>query len=109
VLAWGVFALVCVLVTAGGWLSANTARGWAQPSDAVLGLSFTAAGALIVTRRRNRLGWLALVMGLSGLSYAADSYAGWAVQHHAAGAVWAGWLGLWAWAPAWLLMSTVLS
>jgi two-component system, NarL family, sensor kinase len=108
VLAWGVFALVCALVTAGGWLSSQTSHGWSQPSDAVLGLSFTAAGALIVTRRRNRLGWLSLLIGLSGLSYAADSYAGWAVQHHVAGAAWVGWIGLWAWAPAWLVMSTVL-
>jgi two-component system, NarL family, sensor kinase len=106
--AWGVFALTCVLVAAGGWLSAGSAHGRAQPADAVLALAFTATGALIVTRRYNRLGWLALLMGLSGVAYAADSYAGWAVEHGAPGATWSAWLALWVWAPAWLSLITVL-
>jgi two-component system, NarL family, sensor kinase len=106
--AWGVFALTCVLVAAGGWLSAGTAHGQAQPADAVLALAFTAAGALIVTRRGNRLGWLALLMATSGVAYAADSYAGWAVQHEAPGAAWSAWLAQWVWAPGWLSLVTVL-
>jgi two-component system NarL family sensor kinase len=106
--AWGVFALTCVLVAAGGWLSASSGRRGVQPADAVLALAFTATGALIVTRRRNRLGWLALLMGLSGVAYAADSYAGWAVGHGAPGATWSAWLGLWVWAPGWLSLGTVL-
>jgi hypothetical protein len=106
--AWGVFGLTCVLVAAGGWLSASSARGWAQPADAVLALAFTAAGALIVTSRRNRLGWLALLMGLSEAAYPADSYAGWAVEHGAPGAAWSAWVGLWVWAPEWLSLGTVL-
>ena len=106
--AWGVFALTCVLVAVGGWLSASSGRGGVQPADAVLALAFTATGALIVTQRRNRLGWLALLMGLSGAAYAADSYAGWAVEHGAPGATWSAWLGLWVWAPGWLSLGTVL-
>jgi two-component system, NarL family, sensor kinase len=106
--AWGVFALTCVLVAVGGLLSARVRGGWAQPADAVLALAFTGAGALIVTRRGNRLGWLALLMGLSGVAYAADSYARWAVEHGAPGAAWSAWLGLWVWAPAWLSLGTVL-
>ncbi len=106
--AWGVFALTCVLVAVGGWLSAGSADGRAQPADAVLALAFTATGALIVTRRRNRLGWLALLMGTSGVAYAADSYAGWAVGHGAPGATWSAWLTLWVWAPGWLSLITVL-
>jgi two-component system, NarL family, sensor kinase len=106
--AWGVFALTCVLVAVGGWLSAGSAHGRPQPADAVLALAFTAAGALIVTRRRNRLGWLALLMGLSGVAYTADSYAGWAVEHGAPGAAWSAWLALWVWAPGWLSLVTVL-
>jgi two-component system, NarL family, sensor kinase len=109
--AWGVFGLTCVLVAVGGWLnaSAGTGRGQVQPADAVLTLAFTAVGALMVTRRRgNALGWLALLMGLSGVDYATDSYARWAVAHGAPGAAWAGWLGLWAWAPAWLALVMVL-
>ena len=104
---WGVFGLTCVLVAVGGLLSAEGSRGLAQPADAVLALAFTAAGAMIVTRRGNRLGWLALLMGLSGVDYAADSYAGWAVEHGAPGAAWSAWVGLWVWAPAWLSLVTV--
>jgi hypothetical protein len=74
-----VFGLTCVLVAVGGWLSIGGARGQVQPADAVLALAFTATGALIVTRRRNGLGWLALLMGLSGVGYAADSYSRWAL------------------------------
>jgi hypothetical protein len=74
----------------------------------VLALAFTAAGALIVTRRSNGLGWLALLMGLSGVAYAADSYAGWAMAHGAPGATWSAWLASWVWAPAWLSLATVL-
>jgi two-component system NarL family sensor kinase len=106
--AWGVFALTCVLVAMGGWLSAGSVHGRAQAADAVLALAFTATGALIITRRRNRLGWLALLMGLSGVAYAADSYAGWAVEHGAPGAAWSAWLGLWVWAPGWLSLVTIL-
>ena len=106
--AWGAFAVTCVLVAVGGWLSAGSADGRAQPADAVLALAFTATGALIVTRRGNRLGWLALLMGLPGVGYAADSYAGWALQHGAAGATWSAWLAQWVWAPAWLSLGTVL-
>jgi len=106
--AWGVFALTCVLVAGGGWLSAGSAQRRAQPADAVLALAFTATGALILTRRYNRLGWLGLLMGLSGVGYAADCYAGWAVAHGAPGATWAAWLALWVWAPAWLSLITVL-
>jgi two-component system, NarL family, sensor kinase len=106
--AWGVFALTCVLVAAGGWLSAGSVHVRAQSADAVLALAFTATGALIVTQRCNRLGWLALLMGLSGVGYAADSYAGWAAEHGAPGATWAAWLALWVWAPAWLALITVL-
>ena len=108
--AWGVFGLTCVLVAVGGWLSAGAGagRGQVQPADAVLALAFTATGALIVNRRRgNGLGWLALLMGLSGVDYAADSYSRWAMEHAAPGAAWAGWLGLWTWAPAWLALGTV--
>jgi two-component system NarL family sensor kinase len=105
---WGVFALTCVLVAVGGWLSAGSVHGRAQAADAVLALAFTATGALIVTRRRNRLGWLALLMGLSGVAYAADSYAGWAVEHGAPGAAWSAWLAQWVWAPGWLALVTVL-
>jgi hypothetical protein len=103
-----VFGLTCVLVAVGGWLSIGGARGQVQPADAVLALAFTATGALIVTRRRNGLGWLALLMGLSGVGYAADSYSRWALEHGAPGATWAAWLGLWVWAPAWLSLGTVL-
>ena len=107
--AWGVFGLTCVLVSVGGWLSAGAGGGRTQPADAVLALAFTATGALIATRQRgNGLGWLALLMGLSAVSYAADSYARWAGRHSAPGAAWAGWLGLWVWAPAWLALGTVL-
>lgn len=107
-MAWGVFALTCVLVGAGGWLSAGSSHGRAQPADAALALAFTATGALIVTRRRNRLGWLALLMGTSAVAYAADSYTGWALQHGAPGAAWSAWLGLWVWVPGWLSLVTVL-
>jgi two-component system NarL family sensor kinase len=106
--AWGVFVLTCVLVGVGGWLSAGSAHGRAQPADAVLALAFTATGVLIVTRRRNRLGWLALLMGTSGVAYAADSYTGWAVQHGVPGAAWSAWLGSWVWVPGWLSLVTVL-
>jgi two-component system, NarL family, sensor kinase len=106
--AWGVFGLTCLLVGLGGGLSADGSRGQAQAADAVLALAFTATGALIVTRRRNPLGWLALLMSLAGVAYAADSYAAWAVAHHAPGAAWTAWLGLWTWAPAWLSLVTVL-
>jgi signal transduction histidine kinase len=106
--AWSVFALTCFLVAAGGWLSAGGGHGRAQPANAVLALAFTATGALIVTRRRNRLGWLGLLMGLSGVAYAADAYAGWAVAHRAPGATWSAWLAQWVWAPAWLSLITAL-
>jgi two-component system, NarL family, sensor kinase len=107
-LAWGIFGLTCVLVSAGGWFSAGSGHGRTQPADAVLALAFTAAGALIVSRRSNPLGWLALLMGLSGVAYAADAYTAWSMAHHAAGATWSAWLGLWVWAPAWLALLTVL-
>ena len=108
--ACSVFGLTCVLVAAGGELGASAGPVRAQPADAVLALAFTAVGALIAARRRgNRLGWLALLMGgLAGLDYAADTYARWATAHGAPGADWPAWVGLWAWAPAWLGLGTVL-
>jgi two-component system NarL family sensor kinase len=108
VVGWGVFALTCLLVAAGGLLGANSAVARGRPEDAISALAFTATGALIIHRRRNPLGWLSLLVSLSALAYAGDSYAGWAIQHHGVGAGWADWLASWTWAPASLSVVTVM-
>jgi two-component system NarL family sensor kinase len=107
VVGWGIFALTCVLVGVGGWLGASGGRG-GQPEDATLALAFTLTGALILNRRPSALGWLASMMALSGVAYAADSYHGWALRHEAAGGEWAAWVASWVWAPSSLSLVTVL-
>jgi hypothetical protein len=117
-LAWAL-AAACLLLAAGsfvtGWRNHHslemllTSVGW----NAVLGVSFSAVGALIVTQRpRNRMGWIFCAVGLSeGLVGFAYEYAVYVLVTDpgaAPGGDLASWVSQWAWAPgAGLLLTFV--
>jgi hypothetical protein len=117
-LAWAL-AAACLLLAAGSFVAGSrnhhslatllTSVGW----NAVLGVSFSAVGALIVTQRpRNRMGWIFCAVGLSeGLVGFAYEYAVYVLATDpgaAPGGNLASWVNQWAWAPgAGLLLTFV--
>lgn len=116
--------LSILLVVAGALLPVIGGGGYLRhvidTPEAVVGASFSAAGAVLATHpRARRLGWLLLAIG--GFSSVYLACASWAshlvggdfdapLPDGAAGSTGlvAAWIATWAWLPAWVLVVTVL-
>jgi len=114
-LAWALWALTVGEVVAFGVLAAQrwplitSSRGLAL-QGALLGLAYPVMGALIASKRPgNPIGWIFIVVGLSGATSAIGTALGTDVPTIAAspaGATWGNWLNQWVWAPGWIAIPT---
>jgi signal transduction histidine kinase len=94
-LAWGLFAVACLVFAGAAWLSiaAHDASGVLPFLPALL--TFSAVGALVASRRpSNPLGWLMLGMGAMSLGLLADGFARYGLSRapHTVGTAWAAWV-----------------
>ena len=105
-IAWSLCVLCVALATASQILALLNGRtlGEIFITFAILTVSFSVVGALIISHRpENSIGWIFLAVGFCyGLLSAADEYAIYALLTNPGALPWgaeASWLGQWIWAP----------